>query len=205
VPASAEAVARTRSRIHAAAVELFTTQGFHGTGMRQIAKQAEVSLGNLYNHHRTKQELFAAILSEFEQAYTAADTPLARALASFESLADLQTIGNASRKMVQQFDAYIRLIYVDVVELEGEHIRRLFGGMRKRYEALLGTRLEELREEGKLGADVDGVAGVMTATISFFYLFNIEHIFGIKRLYGSSDKDAIKTISSLLREGMLPR
>lgn len=205
MPASPTAVAHTRQRIHDAAIELFTTQGFHGTGMRQIAKQAEVSLGNLYNHHRTKQALFGALLEEFEEAYTASDTPLARALASFESLADLESLGNASRKMVHQFSDYIRLIYVDVVELEGEHIRRLFGGMHKRYQDLLGERLEQLRAEGKLGQDVDAVAGVMTATISFFYLFNIEHIFGVKRLFGTSDKDAIGTISTLLRDGMLPR
>lgn len=204
MPAKPQAVAQTRERIHRAAVALFGKQGFHGTGMREIARQAGVSLGNLYNHHKTKQELLGAILDEFEEAYTAPDTPLAQALASFSSLDDLETLGEASRKMVKQFSDYIRLIYVDVVELDGEHIRRLFRGMRRRYEELLGARLRELQASGDIG-DVDAVAGVMTATISFFYLFNIELIFGVKRLYGSSDRDAIKTISTLLRDGMAPR
>lgn len=53
--------------------------------------------------------------------------------------------------MVTQFEDYIRLIYVDVVELEGQHIRRLFQGMRRRYEEQLGPRLDALREAGKLG------------------------------------------------------
>lgn len=204
MPKSAEAVAETREKIHRAAVGLFTTQGFHGTGMRQIAREAGVSLGNLYNHHATKHDLLGALLDEFEEAYTAPDTPLAKALDAFQSLDDLEAIGEASRKTVRQFSDYIRLIYVDVVELEGEHIRRLFGGMRKRYEDLLGERLETLRAAGELG-DVDPVAGIMTATISYFYLFNIEQIFGVKRLYGTSDKQAIATIADLLRNGMAPR
>ena len=39
----------------------------------------------------------------------------------------------------------------------------------------------------------------------YFYLFNIEHIFGVRRLYGGSDKEAIGEIARLLRDGMRPR
>ena len=100
MPASAEAAAKTKDRIHEAAVALFTTQGFHGTGMREIAARAEVSLGNIYNHHKTKDQLFAALLDEYEARYTATDTPLAKALASFKGLDDLEALGDASRAMV---------------------------------------------------------------------------------------------------------
>lgn len=205
MPASAEATARTREKIHEAAVALFTKQGFHGTGVREIAQRAGVSLGNLYNHHETKEHLFAALLAEYEEQYTRADTPLAEALRRFQTLEDLEELGKASRAMVQRFSEYIKLIYVDVVELDGEHIRRLFGGMRRRYEEVLGPKLELLRVQGKLAKDVDPIAGLMTATISYFYLFNIEHIFGVKRLYGGSDQDAIESISKILRDGMRPR
>lgn len=204
MPASAEAVARTRERIHEAAITLFTRKGFHGTGMREIASEAGVSLGNLYNHHATKEELFAALLAQLEAAYTAPDTPLAKALREFAGVEDLERLGDASRQMVQKFSDYIRLIYVDVVELGGEHIRRLFGGMRTRYEEILGPRLEELKRQGKVAGD-DPVGAVMTATICYFYLFNIEHLFGVRRLYGGSDKQAISMISRLMRDGMLPR
>lgn len=205
MPASAEAAAKTKDRIHDAAVALFTTQGFHGTGMREIASRAEVSLGNIYNHHKTKDDLFAALLDEYEARYTATDTPLAKALASFKGLEDLEALGDASRNMVHKFADYIRLIYVDVVELKGEHIRRLFGGMRKRYEDALGPRLEAMKKRGEIAEGVDPISGLMTATISYFYLFNIEHIFGVRRLYGGSDKDAIGEIARLLRDGMRPR
>ncbi|MGE0712703.1 MAG: TetR/AcrR family transcriptional regulator [Planctomycetota bacterium] len=205
MPANPETVAATRDKIHAAAVKLFTKQGFHGTGMRQIATEAGVSLGNLYNHHASKDELFAALLSDYEARYTAPDTPLARAMAEFQGLEDLEAIGEASRKTIKRFEDYIRLIYVDVVELDGSHIRRLFGGMRARYEEQLGERIAGLRAAGKLAEGVDPIAGLMTATIAYFYLFNIEHIFGVRRLYGVSDSEAIGTIAEIFRRGLQPR
>ncbi|MBI4577245.1 MAG: TetR/AcrR family transcriptional regulator [Planctomycetes bacterium] len=204
MPASAESVADTRSRIHQAAIDLFTTQGYHGTGMREIAKTAGVSLGNLYNHHAAKEDLFASILDEFEARYTAPDTPLARAFADFESLDDLEAIGDASRRMVAEFADYIRLIYVDVVELEGGHIRRLFGGMRRRYEEVFSERLETMRRRGELGR-VDPVAALMTATIAFFYYFNMERVFGVRRLFGVGDAEAVALMARTFREGMRPR
>ena len=204
MPASAEAVAKTRERLHNAAIELFIRKGFHGTGVREIAREAGVSLGNLYNHHKTKEELFSAILEDFEAEYTAPDTPLVNALTDFESLDDLEALGEASRQMVERFSDYIRLIYVDVVELGGEHIRRLFGGMRERYQTKLGPKLDALREKGELN-EIDPISGIMTATIAYFYLFNMEYVFGVKDFYGTSHREAIGTIARLLREGMRPR
>ena len=78
------------------------------------------------------------------------------------------------------------------------------GAARRDYEALLGDKLRALQAAGALGP-VDPISGIMTATIAFFYLFNIERVFGVKRLYGTSDREAITTISRLLREGLLPR
>lgn len=44
------AVAERRGRILEAAVMSFLENGYHQTGVRDIARRAGVSLGNLYNH-----------------------------------------------------------------------------------------------------------------------------------------------------------
>ena len=44
-----------------AAVTCFLERGYHQTGVRDIAKQAGVSLGNLYNHFKGKEALLAFI------------------------------------------------------------------------------------------------------------------------------------------------
>ena len=54
-------------RIVEAGRKLFAKKGFHATGMRDIAKLARVSIGSLYHHFRSKDELFLAVVRrEFE-------------------------------------------------------------------------------------------------------------------------------------------
>jgi AcrR family transcriptional regulator len=52
------AIGKRKEQIEDAARELFIRQGFHATSMRDIAKGAEVSLGNLYNYYPTKEAIF---------------------------------------------------------------------------------------------------------------------------------------------------
>lgn len=54
-----------RIKIIEAAAELFILKGFHQASMRDIAGQAGISLGNLYNHFQGKADIIAAI-SELE-------------------------------------------------------------------------------------------------------------------------------------------
>ncbi len=54
-------------KIVTAATQCFILKGFHATSMRDIAKAAGVSLGNIYNHFDRKTDLVLAI-SESETA-----------------------------------------------------------------------------------------------------------------------------------------
>src|SRR2546426_11411051 len=48
----------TRERLVRAALELFTTQGYHETTTPQIAKKAGVADGTIYRHFTSKQHGF---------------------------------------------------------------------------------------------------------------------------------------------------
>jgi AcrR family transcriptional regulator len=52
--------AGTKDRIDRAAIRLFAQQGVDGTSIRQIAKEAGISLGALYNHYRSKESMVVA-------------------------------------------------------------------------------------------------------------------------------------------------
>ncbi len=58
-----------RQRILDSALSLFMRKGFHQTSMRDIAREAGVSLGNAYNHFAGKRDLIlaAATLESGEQ------------------------------------------------------------------------------------------------------------------------------------------
>ena len=50
-----------KTEITYAAVTCFIQQGYHQTGVRDIARQAGVSLGNLYNHFKGKEDILGFI------------------------------------------------------------------------------------------------------------------------------------------------
>ena len=52
----------TRLAIEDAAISLFLEQGYHATSMRQIADQAGLALGGIYNHFASKDEIFQGII-----------------------------------------------------------------------------------------------------------------------------------------------
>lgn len=66
-PTRDEALALRRRTILEAAVVCFMTEGYHQTGVRDIARQAGVSLGNLYNHFPSKHDVLIEI-AQLERA-----------------------------------------------------------------------------------------------------------------------------------------
>lgn len=59
-----KANAKRRQHIMEAAVMGFLENGYHQTGVREIAKRAGISLGNLYNHFSSKHEVLAEIAEQ---------------------------------------------------------------------------------------------------------------------------------------------
>ena len=61
------AVDSTGWRMEQAALELFYTQGFSGTAVRQITESCGMTPGSLYNHHRSKEGLLQTIVIRTQQ------------------------------------------------------------------------------------------------------------------------------------------
>src|ERR1700722_9348726 len=90
----AEQVAQTRAALVAAGRRLFGEQGFAGTSVEDLAREARVTTGALYHHFSTKTSLFEAVFEEAHaelmaaSAQRAGDAPdeieaLARGFESF--------------------------------------------------------------------------------------------------------------------------
>jgi AcrR family transcriptional regulator len=56
--------AARREQLLAVALEVFATEGFHGTAMSQVAEAAGVTKPVLYQHFASKRELYMALLEE---------------------------------------------------------------------------------------------------------------------------------------------
>src|SRR5512145_2326965 len=55
---------RTRAVLLDAAKRLFVSKGYHGTSMREIADEAGLALGGIYNHFGNKEDIFVGVLME---------------------------------------------------------------------------------------------------------------------------------------------
>lgn len=188
-------------RILAAASLLFTRKGYNGTSTRDIAAEAGVSLGNIYNYFGTKEEIFVLLLSKYEKEYFNPDQPLIKALTTTAFPDNIEGLGFASREMVEKFSAYILLIYVDVVEFEAKHVNKMFARMRQGYAAAL--KAGPGGAKGRIAADIDPVGALMMVTWNYFNYFIMEKLFKVKGHYGLPDEQAVKLFARVFKRGIL--
>ncbi|MEU7860662.1 TetR/AcrR family transcriptional regulator [Nonomuraea sp. NPDC049141] len=143
-PRAADA-AETPRRIRSAAISLFAERGFHGTGIRDIATQAGVTLSSLYHHFGSKDDLLVDIMftstaplkQAADQAYQAMETPCRR-LAMLIEQHVWEHVTDRLAKIVS--DTEIRA-------LSGERRDRVVG-LRDSYENVWRTTVEEGVAEG---------------------------------------------------------
>lgn len=195
--ASAEEVLR-------AALDLFARQGYGATTMRQIAQRAGTSLGNVYHHFRNKEEIFATLIDRYFQALLDPNLELNRIFARARFPEDLEEMAEAIEDIVERYGREIMLIYIDVIEFSGKHVRWFYETMAQRFHELYDGPMAEKKARGEL-ADVDPVFAVMLAVRWFFYFFTVEKYFGVPMHFGMEPRQAVHEFSRLLRCGLLPR
>jgi len=194
---------RSRAQILDAALALFSHQGYRATSMREIAEKAGVSTGNVYHHFTDKEAIFLELLDVYWRAIDDPDFPINKALRTGGFPENLEAIGLAARESVARYRPYVTLIYVDVVEFEGSHIRKFYLEMAGRFERFVELRKDEIKLEGKLRPEVQPASAVMFAFRTFLQHFAVELIFGVPDHYGKSTDEVVGEISHILRHGML--
>jgi len=192
---------RSRNQILDAALKLFSHRGYGATSVNDIAAEAGVSKGNVYHHFPDKETIFRALLDQYFQAMSQPDFPFNRALASGTFPDNLEELGRAAREAVVEWRQHVALIYVDVVEFDGTHIRKFYADMAKRFETFLASH----HIAPDLADGLSPTSAVMLATRIFFNYFSVEIIFGVKDHFGKQTDQVIAEISRILRHGMLKR
>lgn len=114
---------RTRQAVLDAAYELFLNQGYSATSMRQIAEQAGIALGGIYNHFASKDEIF--------QELVIAKHPYVQI---FPILHDVpgdtaeEFLTNAAQvieaEMAQRPD-FFKLMFIELIEFNGRNFTKL--------------------------------------------------------------------------------
>jgi AcrR family transcriptional regulator len=197
-----ERSSRSRTQIQDAALRLFSHQGYRGTNMREIAQAAGLSLGNLYHHFPDKEAIFKTLLEQYWQQMEDPDLPLNRALASGAFPDDLEALARAVRETLEQHRDQIALIFVDVIEFEGSHIRKFYTGMATRLERFLSTD-QSGRVAGRLRPEVSPLSAALIASRLFMAFFTVEVVFRVPNHFGKPPEEVVTEIATILRHGML--
>jgi AcrR family transcriptional regulator len=194
---------RSRHQILEAALKLFSRQGYRGTSMREIAEAAGASTGNVYHQFPEKEAIFDALLDQYWQALASPDFPFNKALAAGAFPDDLEALGRATRESVLQYRAHVALIYVDVVEFEGRHIRKFYSDMASRFGAFLDRHPGRESIEKRLRPGVSPLAAIMVASRFLLQYYAVELVFGVPDHFGKDSETVLREIADILRHGMV--
>jgi len=190
-----DTVAKNRRKIERAALKLFTRQGFHGTTVRQIARNAGVSMGKLYLYYPNKEDIFVGLIQHMEQKMEALRQAELFPLMQSPDPESLKKLGMAIGDFVSQNLDYWRLMYVDVVEFRHKHFihsyREIAGGLRTYSTALFQ------RAPIPFPGDVDPGLAYVSLYLQFVTYFLVEELFGAKRHLGVSDEEAVDQLVRL--------
>jgi len=192
---------RSRAQILRAALKLFSTRGYHGTSVRDIADAARVSTGAVYHQFPDKESIFNTLLEQYWAALAQPDLPFNKALTEGGFPDDLEKLARGARESVDKYRRYVALIYVDVVEFEGTHIRRFYADMANRFQAFLEANRHQLALD-RLRDGVPPLTAIMLASRFFIQYYGVELLFGVPNHFGVDDEKALKQIIDILKYGM---
>lgn len=200
---SPSAIEKNKSRIENAAKKLFIKHGFHATSMRTIAAKAGTSLGNVYNYYRTKEEILGSIIGKYQTTIDG------RLRAIFDEIDEplkpesLIRFGGQIKKMVNDHHDFWLLMYIDVLEFENLHFRKMFEGLVHNLRRRFATQFEELQMCGAVHCDVDPAVGFTAVYMQFFNYFLVEKLFGGNHHFGLTDEQVIQQLTDMYCRGML--
>jgi TetR/AcrR family transcriptional repressor of multidrug resistance operon len=134
----------TRERLARAALELFTTQGYHASTTPQIATKAGVAEGTIYRHFTSKEHLLNEIYRSAVRLFTNAIQDSRPQLPCRERL---EQIATAWRDLATREPAMVRLVFVSRIgALLDDKSREVQKELREEFERLIAS--------GKAAGDV---------------------------------------------------
>lgn len=183
---------RMRQRILAAALALFTSEGYDQTTMDTIAQQAEVGRATLFKYFPTKSSLLLPLSQQilFAELRPKVDARLAQQPTTAEALHYyFDLIGQRLRELSDVARALIKVIGMDEAEA-AEHVPN--------FAATLQTILEYGQERGEVRRDIP--AEMLSDYISFMYGKLLNHMVSADEI--ESYTSVIQMFLSFVETGM---
>jgi AcrR family transcriptional regulator len=187
---------RTRNQILAAAHLLFVQKGYHGTSMREIARQAGIALGGIYNHFSSKEDIFIQVLLEHHPFYDV--FPF---LVSAEGDSTEAFVRDAAHHMVAGFDdrlEFLNLFFIELVEFKGQHIPQVFQMLYPQVMAFAERFAQNRQELRSIPLPV-----IVRTFIGLFFSYTLTEVIINRNLPPELQADALDDFVSIYLHGIL--
>jgi AcrR family transcriptional regulator len=177
---------------------LFSEKGYAATGLREIATKANVSLGNIYNHFKNKEEIFMSILDPSE---------IANALyEKFKIKSDgiPYNLDEIILELIKAIDENIHLyalINIDISEFEARNTRRMVDYFIEQGKTIFIKKIFDKITDGTLRPfDYEFLFKYFFLTTISFFTSIRAHPTIIDKKY--TDKDIAKMLSDIILNGV---
>ncbi len=194
---------RTRQAILEAAEKLFLANGYHGTSMRQIAHEAQVALGGIYNHFPGKEDIFRGLMAELRP-----DQQIVKALDGIDGASGPEMMREAFVRLqavVRDNLNYFTLALTDIRELEGRTIRVLGAGVMPEILRFVSRA----QAAGGLRDDIDGlilIGVLLSLLIGYMLTDSVAYAGGQPQLPGLPEGEAVRGwVQDILLHGIAAR
>ena len=110
----------TKKRILDAAFDLFVEKGYRGSSMREIAERSRIKAGSIYNHFKSKENIFEAVFIEKHPLFR-----ILNLLDDVEGETAEELVTRAIDRLNEELEenpGLLKLFFVEAVEMKGEHI-----------------------------------------------------------------------------------
>jgi AcrR family transcriptional regulator len=191
-----------RERLLAAALDLFSRQGFAGTTTKQIAHLAGVTEAIVFRHFPNKEELYWAVIEQ-QCALRDGRARTQALLASspghtddelFAAFGEDILVRNSTRPHLP------RLLLFSALE-DHKLSHRFFRTYISEYYEVVADHIRERIRAGKF-RDVDPLLAARGFIGMFFYHFLIQDLFGGKKVQQYDPKVVGRTLTDLWLQGM---
>ena len=160
----------TRQEIINAAYTLFTHQGFHGTSMRQIANQAGIALGSLYNHFPGKETVFEGVFLDYHPYRVV--LPAMLEVHGENAEARVRGAFDLMLQALKDRPEFFNLMFIEIVEFKSAHLNDLFA---RSFPIGLQVARHIFEDPGRLRPELP-LAMVMRSFLGLFFGYYLSEI-----------------------------
>jgi TetR/AcrR family transcriptional regulator len=137
---------RQRQDMLAAALELFSENGYHNVSMHEIAGKSEFAIGTLYKFFQNKEELYKALVLEQCEKFEVA---IVQAIEEVDG--EVEKLRNYVRTKAARFRGNLPFVRLFLAESRGASFNIKAGldeEVRSRYYSFLQSRIASIFESG---------------------------------------------------------